>query len=424
MSSEIEPSFIDVQLKKFTKNNPHCEISIDDNTLIINKPWGYSDILLKEKIDNHRFIKDLNNIKLDPRFDAICHLDKNKIEFIFSYVNPERAIDKTILNRSFELNHQGKAFKCYFKKPTKRLFRIAKYSESLPSEEITTSVPQIKPFRDVQNLEKFPPYVKEFFDIREPRSFFIEHKDIFSICLEDLTRNLNFISHYYDRLSPEVIIKQKDSLPTSEVKKQRQFIENQFPTKLVVSPLDEVILKLLEVARASKARTAYLYYYQIFEYAGDNYIDEQVKISLKKVLKDPSFINFDNEKIAELFHLLTDLNHQDDVKMKKVIEYNCNPSKLWVEIENDKVFFSKDIVFDGGLRIKALIAQDTTKETWETMWMPKLFDTLTKIRNALVHARERREKKVIMPTKQNDDKLLRILPLIARTAEEVAIKTN
>jgi len=418
-----EPSFTEVQLKKFKKNNPHCNISIKDDLLILEKPWGREDVILQEKTNNQTFINDLNNVKFNPKFDAICHLDKNKVEFIFAYLNPEHEIDKSFLNRKYEINYQGKAIQCYFKKPTKRLFRIAKSSEHIPSEEQIKSVPQLRQFRDIQDIQNKPEYIKKFFKGKEPRSFFIEHKDIFSLCLTDLAKHINFISRYYDRFAPEILIKEEEIIRDNPTKPKR-FLENKFPESLVISPLDEVVLKLIEVARSSQARSAYLYYYQVFEYTGDNYIDEQVKISLKKALKDPTFINFDDEKIAELFHLLTDLNHQYDVKMRKVIESNCNPDKLWEEIENDKDFFANDIEFDGGLVIKALISKDLTKDGWKKMWMPKLFDTFTKIRNALVHARERREKKVIMPTKNNNIKLTRFLPLIARTAEEIALKTN
>ena len=50
-----------------------------------------------------------------------------------------------------------------------------------------------------------------------------------------------------------------------------------------------------------------------------------------------------------------------------------------------------------------------------------VFDYLTKIRNALVHARERRENKVILPSRRNDIKLNRIRTVIARIAEQIAI---
>ena len=57
------------------------------------------------------------------------------------------------------------------------------------------------------------------------------------------------------------------------------------------------------------------------------------------------------------------------------------------------------------------------------MWMPKTFDLLTKIRNVLVHAREKRESKGILPTRHNEAILRRYIPLIRRIAEQLALKT-
>jgi hypothetical protein len=53
--------------------------------------------------------------------------------------------------------------------------------------------------------------------------------------------------------------------------------------------------------------------------------------------------------------------------------------------------------------------------------MPNLYDQLTKIRNSLVHARERRENKVILPSRKNNQKIARIEPVIARVAQQIAL---
>ena len=100
--------------------------------------------------------------------------------------------------------------------------------------------------------------------------------------------------------------------------------------------------------------------------------------------------------------------------MKKVIEEYCDPSVVWKEIENDKEFFCQNHSFQGGFELKPMIATDTTAATWKTMWMPKLYEQLTKIRNSLVHARERRENRVILPTKANNKLLSHYIPVIAR----------
>jgi hypothetical protein len=127
------------------------------------------------------------------------------------------------------------------------------------------------------------------------------------------------------------------------------------------------------------------------------------------------------DKLTQLFVFLSDINHGDDVKMKRVIEEYCNSSVIWKEIDNDKDSFATALSFDGGFEISPLISRDTSAETWSTMWMPKLYDHLTKIRNCLVHAREKRQSNVILPTLDNNIKIKIYLPVIARIAEQIAL---
>jgi hypothetical protein len=80
------PSFSEVYLKEFIKNNPHVEVSIDEEQIIIEKPWMRDDVRLKCDKNDSEFIEILNSIGLSPKFDAIFHNDLNKAEFIYSYV--------------------------------------------------------------------------------------------------------------------------------------------------------------------------------------------------------------------------------------------------------------------------------------------------------------------------------------------------
>jgi len=107
--------------------------------------------------------------------------------------------------------------------------------------------------------------------------------------------------------------------------------------------------------------------------------------------------------------------------MRKVIEEYCDPDDIWYEIENDKDFFASPIEFDGGFTLAPLISKDTSISTWKTMWMPKLYDHVTKMRNSLVHARERRQSHVILPTIGNTYKIERYIPLIKRMTEQIAL---
>ena len=247
--------------------------------------------------------------------------------------------------------------------------------------------------------------------------------EIDGLNVEDLSRHINLLAHYYDRGTPLILI--REAIPTDHGKghKPIRMIEGSFPDSLLMTRIDDIVLQLLEVARTSNVRSAYLYYYQIFEYAGYYYIDEKARKSLRNALRDPALIACGEDKVSELFSIFTDLNHSDEAKMRKVIEDHCDPRVIWTEVSNDIDFYSKEQQFDGGFTLPALVSKDCTDETWKTMWMPKTFDVLTKIRNALVHAREKRENKVILPTLGNNARLARYLPVIQRMAEQLALKS-
>lgn len=423
VAKKKQKSFSDIYLSVFQENNKHCEISIDEKHIVIEKPWGGDDLRLKIDIDDQEFIKDINNIFFNRRFDAIFHIDTNTIEFIFSFLNPRNDNDKSFMNRDFVFHFNGNEYKSYFSVPSSRLYKLASASERVPSDGGIRSITQLAPFKDFQKLDTLPKSLQNFFEGREPRSFFIEpNEDISTIDIVEIARHLNFITSYYDRKSPVINI-HDDEILEEEKYKPKRYLEDEFPKAFLVHQIDDIILKLMEVARMSSPRFAFLYYYQVFEYAGYYYMDEKAKVSIRKFLKDPAIINCAEEKVTELFSVLSDVNHNDDVKMTRVIEEHCDPRSIWSDVSHDLEFFSTETTFDGGFQLKPLISRDTTCDSWNSMWTPKLYNYLTKIRNSLVHARERRENKVILPTKQNNTKLERLIPIISRLAQQVALKS-
>jgi len=417
-------SFADLYLKSYCEKNSLAEVSVEDDHIVIDKPWGRDDARLKAKINDHEFIDALNNLKLTPRFDALFHCDTNVIEFVFAFIDPSTDSYKDLANREFVVHYDGHPYQCRYGEPTERLYKIAKSFEKLPSDVAVKSIPQITPFKDFQNLEGMSDRIKKYFEVKVPRCFFIESPiPLSDISIENLSRHVNLLMGYYDRYCPMIAINPELDQDSFESKLPVRYIEGAFPDALLAHPVDDIVLKLIEVARTSQPRFAFLYYYQVFEYAGYYYIDENTKRSLRNFLKDPALINCGEEKVSELFTMFSDLGHNDDVKMKKVIEEQCDPRVLWGEISNDIEFFSQEHNFEGGFIAKSLIASDTTESSWGTMWMPKAYDHITKIRNSLVHARERRENKVILPSRKNNEILRRYIPLIRRMAEQVALRT-
>lgn len=421
---QSSPPIQDVYLKLFQKNNPHCKFAVENGSLFLQNPWGSEDCRLSYDLSDVESIKELNNLAFFPQFDAIIHVDSNEIEFIFAYIIPDQEPAQSYLNRKFTLHFDSVEYICRFSEPTTRLLDIATRYRRIPTDPGTMVVPQLRAFRDAQQPDKLSEGATAFFSNRVPRNFFLKPShSVLDLKIEDIARHINLIMNYYDRSTPEIEMR-KDNEDHHKRVKPKRFCENSFPNTLVLHRIDEYVLSLIEVARETEARFAFIYYYQVIEYAGFYFVDEKVRKSLKKFLRDPAMITCPEEKMHDLFAVLSDLAHNDEARRRKVIEECCDPNILWLEIENDRDCFCNELQLDGGFILSALISADTSQDSWATMWMPKLYDQLTKIRNCLVHARERRQSNVILPTATNNSHIKRYLPLIARIAEQIALKQD
>jgi hypothetical protein len=329
------------------------------------------------------------------------------------------------MNASFTVHYCGSEFTCSIAEPSDRVMAIARRSQSLPSSDFGKSVPQIHAFRDAQRLDELAARAQRYFANKIGRNFHIKcNQCIKSIDLEALAHHINFISDYYDKFFPEIFVRDKlaDDKQSDSWVPLRYISEGGLPSMLSVVQIDDIVLQLIRVARRAPSRQAFLYYYQVIEYAGHYFIEEKTRSKVRMLLRDPSVINCDERKIREFMSLFTtQANLQDETKMKKAIEEIVDPRLVWLELEHDREFFSANQEFDGGFEMTSLITKNMTFEDWRTSWVTTLFERLTKIRNALVHARERRENKVILPTPGNNQKITRYEPVIARLAQQIAL---
>lgn len=425
MNQDGKPHPVLNALDLFRSRNPHAELSVADDKLTVDKPFSYADSQFSFDADDELAVLDLNALALSQQFDALFHYDSNTIEFIFGFLDPESPSAKEYMDRNFRLMFGGLNFNCSIAEPTDRLLRMARGFRRMPSVGSVGAGYQLTAFKDSQRIEHLPERGQKFFEGRVPRSFFVQCDcPIDQVDVEALTRHLNFLMQYYDRNSPQIIIRAKEEQTEADKVSPVRFINDSFPQTLVAKEYDDVTLKLLEVAAESEPRLAFLYYYQIFEYAGFHFIDAKAKSGIMQVLRDPAVHDNLSRKIGDLFSALSDAAHNDDSRMLKVVEEVCDPVTLWKEIETRRDFYSKPTEFLGGFSVPALISSDLSEEGWTKMWSPKLFNQLTKIRNCLVHARERRENRVILPDSNNDQKIERYLPLIRRMAEQITLTGN
>ena len=192
----------------FKENNPYSEIAIREGILIIDRPWGAEDLRLSFSLSEVEIIKDINHIILPQQFDAIIHSDNVYIEFMFAFISATTEPYKSYIDRTFCLNFNGKSYTCSFMEPSQRLYRIAKNFTRVPAPRSFVVASQLPAFRDFQRLESLGKGAKEYFESRVPRSFYIKLDRGMSLLeLEMLCQHVNLMLHYYDRLSPQIIIR-------------------------------------------------------------------------------------------------------------------------------------------------------------------------------------------------------------------------
>ena len=329
-------------LQSFSDNNPHAKVSYEANEFTIETPWGLNDCRISFTNDNEKAISDLNYIIINPRLDAIIHADTGIVEFAYAFLHKESSAYKNHAKREFTVVFNNLPINCKFSKPSDRFTTLAHGFHPMPSESGNSTMPQMMAFHDFAKLDKLNERNKDYFINREPINFFIElHRDIGKFDLIKLCRSINFIMQTYDRETPLIMI--RDIKKTEEMGFSfKQCIRDTFPNNVIIRDYDDTLLKLVEVAINSGPREAFLYYYQIFEYAGFYYTDYKTRNSLLKLLKDPCIISCCDDKIDQFIDLFSENNNNEDVKIRKVIEEKCDASEIWIEMENDKTFFTEE----------------------------------------------------------------------------------
>ncbi len=401
-----QKSVYETLLSDFSSLNKKAKISGEGENFKIEELWPKSSYVINAKVSEKSKIKLINQVHFPSHLDAVIFPGKKTIEFIYAFLDKEEL--NALINDNFEAHIGKDIIKCDFTEPSREFWDICRCMQYSPQPG-HAHASQLRPFIDfcASDFDSKPDYLKCYLKDRTPTVFRVKTKvNPTNIDLVHLSRHINFILSYYNRESPAIVIKESSETPNnSEEWRPLIRIGEKIPDKVSVSKIDDHILKLLQIAIDSNVRHAFTYYYQIFEYAGFYHLEDKLKCQVTNIIQDPSMINCTEEKIDNLLSVLANLNQTDDLKMRNVITEKVNPDIIWNEISSNKKFYSETVDFEGGFILDPLISEKDSKETWRTSFMPKTFNHLTKIRNCLVHAREKRESKVILPTKANDGKL-------------------
>ena len=408
-------------LNVFIENNA-LKISFDEqNNIILENAWE-DDSLLLLFCQTENF-EGFNNIILNNKLLALFHLDAQHYEFIYQPL----LTTNNCIGREFTFNYEGYEFRAKYDQPTDIFEKIARSVRRRKPESIS-NYRNLLVFRDFYDKENLKESIQLYFKDRIPINFHIigpfdqleENQQI------TLMRHLNFYMKFYDRNSPEIeILKTENTIETYTIPCKSK--KDSFPDHLNLLSIDNIVLSILQTARyAESNRLGYIFYYQVLEYCAYYYMDADFKRQISTIIRRPDlYINWDKylpefiEKFQTNFNPKS--NNSDSHRMDKVICEYCSMSDICDELQLNANYFSQEQNFDGGFSTQPLLPNGKIDATMDLRAL-KLRERLEKIRNVLVHARESRENCVILPSEENDNKLLPYLCLIRRIAETVAFR--
>jgi hypothetical protein len=406
-------------LEILKNNNPELELKEFPQNYAIFKPW--SDDTFAFIIPKTKRIPNMKGIFLYPEFSSIYNKRDNIWEFIYT---PAKKKSK-LLTRSFNFNFNGSTFKCHFNKSTRYLKFFAENFRQLRSEN-ETGYRNLRQYKDYYSKDK-PSYIKEYFKNREPYSFFVEGplNEIEKNKVQ-FTKTLNFYLSYYDREMPTIQVFSKDK-EENKTKIPCYTLFDQFPNEISASKIDTTLLDILSVANKTKdIRLEFIFYYQIIEYAAYYYLENEDNSKLRQILKRPDINSSANDYVREIMEVLSDhfnVNKSNDrEKIHKTIKHYCSINDIKLELKENKETFKLDIKFDGGLTLKSLFSDESAIESSKNGILNLAIDNISKIRNVIVHLREKRENTVILPTEKNNRLLLPYLYILRRISEKIAIQ--
>ena len=405
-------------LTTFKKNNPGVNLVFETEHINVEHLWSDSTFMCRFKIDED--FECLENLFLPLELAAIYHTDSKTIEFIYAPIGK----DDKLVNRKFSFYYKGLEFIAEFKEPSESLILLANGFREVGIGTLT-NYRNLSKFRDYYKQESMPNFVKNYFGEKTPIVFSINGPfDKIDLDFVGFSKNLNFYLDYHDRKSPWILIYEQER-DAEKYKVPCYNNDVEFPSVINTREIDPVLVDLFGVAKmTSNYRLKFLFYFQVLEYCSYYHLTEEFKKKLTNIIKRPDLLvnsSYYGKLITEEFKDNFKLN-DDSAKLEKLIFEYISLDDIKMEIFDNSEYFIKDITFDGGFVISALISKIEELDTPSKHILKTIKTNVEKIRNVLVHIRESRENKIILPTKRNTNLLLPYLHLVKRIAEKVAIQ--
>ena len=399
------------RLAAFAERNAEASVTENADSVTVAKPWGDDSVEFDIPHASSDVFDALNNVRLPPRLTALWHTDSNDIEFIFGAIPATSDLE----SRVFEIINADSRLKCEYADSSSRLQALAGV--------VSPAGPTKSEHRNLLTVRTFTRVQEHITDgSLALRSFWIRGYTGTEAELIETCRQVNFYARYFDRESPRIVIHEIDTENSHE---SVRYPSNNFPAEIAVRNLDPYLLGLWESAADAKGVIQrYLYCYQIFEYSAFYYIREDLRNQVRRSLVAPDLSGRVDSICNEMIELFTADKKDTPEKIIEIVQRAVDPQLLWSHIDAHRDSFSQEIEFDSGFRIPALIQDNWQYDDFRAAWIPRIPDTLRKLRNAIVHAREQRMSRCIPPTTANQRLLQPWNDLIMTCAMQLIVYEN
>ena len=158
----------------------------------------------------------------------------------------------------------------------------------------------------------------------------------------------------------------------------------------------------------------------MIEYSGFYFLTEKSEKSIETILKAPETAAFPNKAWQRIQDILAGEKIEDGAKLVAVVKQCIDVDSIWRDIEANRACFERTLIFDGGFEVPPVIASSTDLASFRTSGLEKLVNTFRHLRNALVHAREKRMTNVISASRRNHSLLRPYIKPLSSIAMQVA----
>ena len=380
----------------------------------ILRPWNDTSLALRVPDNDDAFIESMNAVILPQRFTALYHQDTKRLEVIWTAYELDEASAETS-KRSFKYSYQGKVYKCGFGRSSDRLLKIAK--TFVPLKISNTQFRNLQSFKFYDDLGQGGDADED--GISEPISFWVDGLTWTDDFVVEFFNNLNFYMSYYDFEGPVVVIHPVDD--GEDLQPRRRYISGKFPSTIKGAKLDNNLLSFWQASAEGDSARRFQYYYRIIEYASFYYLESSARLAVKRVLMSPDAaddIAGTTEKLMAAFQLS---KLDEYARFSQLLNDTLDPKLLWAEIKQNLPAYCKDIKFEGGFVLKALVSNTTKESNFCTKGVEIFTKSVRDIRNALSHGRDFKTASVIVPTQRNLKALQPWVHLIAIAAGQVVL---